>query len=78
MDIKAAFDTIKQDKMLQVVSDLLDKASYSSATHVPSPKLTAIGPRLLSHAVLPASPSSQQGISGIRPPDLQDPRPCQR
>nr|XP_019043423.1 hypothetical protein I302_08000 [Kwoniella bestiolae CBS 10118]OCF22353.1 hypothetical protein I302_08000 [Kwoniella bestiolae CBS 10118] len=25
MDIKAAFDTIKQDKMIQVVSDLLDK-----------------------------------------------------
>lgn len=58
MDIKAAFDTIKQDKMLQVVSDLLDKASYPSATLVSSPKLTAIGPRLLSHAVLPTAPAS--------------------
>lgn len=27
MDIKAAFDTIKQDKMLQVVSSLLDQVS---------------------------------------------------
>jgi signal transduction histidine kinase len=44
MDIKAAFDTIKQDKMLQVVSNLLDKASYPYATCALSPKLTAIGP----------------------------------
>jgi hypothetical protein len=29
MDIKAAFDTIKQDKMLEVVSALLDQVSYS-------------------------------------------------
>jgi telomerase reverse transcriptase len=27
MDIKAAFDTIKQDKMLEVVSSLLDQVS---------------------------------------------------
>jgi len=27
MDITAAFDTIKQDKMLQIVSDILDKVS---------------------------------------------------
>jgi hypothetical protein len=25
MDIRAAFDTIRQDKMLEIVSDLLDK-----------------------------------------------------
>jgi len=29
MDIKAAFDTIKQDKMLEVVSSLLDRVSWS-------------------------------------------------
>jgi hypothetical protein len=30
MDIKAAFDTIKQDKMMDIVSQILDKVGYVS------------------------------------------------
>jgi hypothetical protein len=30
MDIKAAFDTIKQDKMLEIISDLLDQVRPST------------------------------------------------
>jgi hypothetical protein len=30
VDIKAAFDTIKQDKMLKIVADILDKVAGTS------------------------------------------------
>jgi len=57
MDIKAAFDTIKQDKMLQVVSALLDQVG-SDLPKIHRKKLTnETGPRLLLNALLPPSPS---------------------
>ena len=28
MDIRAAFDTIKQDRMLEIIADLLDKVGF--------------------------------------------------
>ena len=34
MDIKAAFDTINQGRMLQVVSNLLDVVSHPRATRL--------------------------------------------
>ena len=39
MDIKAAFDTIRQDKMIEIVENLLDKVKINLVLH------TVIGQR---------------------------------
>jgi len=66
MDIKAAFDTVKQDKMLEVVSALLDQVgAYLPKMHWK--KLTnETGPRLLLNALLPPPSSGQQSVSRFR------------
>lgn len=57
MDIKAAFDTINQDRMLEVVSNLLDVVSNPFS--LPACETDEVGPRLLSHALLPTPATSE-------------------
>jgi hypothetical protein len=35
MDIKSAFDTIKQDKMLEIIENLLDQVSFAARDNGP-------------------------------------------
>jgi hypothetical protein len=59
VDIKAAFDTIKQDKMLKIVADILDKVAGTSEVQPDRSCWYLSGPWLLHDALLLASATCQ-------------------
>lgn len=68
MDVAAAFDTIKQDKLIEVIGELLEKVVSFPALLLTSGKRLQ-PPRLCAHA-----PASQPGIAEHTPPAVQDAR----
>lgn len=68
MDVAAAFDTIKQDKLIEVVGELLEKVVSFPALLLTSGKRLQ-PPRLCAHA-----PAGEPGIAEHTPTAIQDAR----
>ena len=56
MDITSAFDTIKQDEVINIVADMLDEASLTCLVRILSDH--SLEPRLLPDVILFVTPTS--------------------